>query len=34
MDAGQACNRVKNAVERTVTFAMLIQSMVIVRYGL
>ncbi len=31
---GQARNRVKNAVERTVPFAMLIQSMVIVWYGL
>ena len=34
MGAGQARNRVKNAVERTVPFAMLIQSMVIVWYGL
>jgi hypothetical protein len=34
MGVGQARNRVKNAVERTVPFGMLIQSMVIIWYAL
>ena len=34
MGVGQARNRVKNAVERTVPFGMLIQSLVIIWYAL
>ena len=34
MGVGQARNRVKNAVERTVPFGMLIQSLVVVWYAL
>jgi hypothetical protein len=34
MGVGQARNRVKNAVERTVPFGMLIQSLVVIWYAL